>query len=68
MAPETEPRAEISASARRFLSLFAQDDIAGVACCYTEDAQMLPANMPDPWAHVQYESAEGRQPVLKRHG
>lgn len=37
--------AEISAAQRRFLHLFAKNDVAGIAGCYTEDAQMLPANM-----------------------
>jgi ketosteroid isomerase-like protein len=36
---------EIAAAQRRFLRLFALNDIAGVAACYTEDAQMLVANM-----------------------
>jgi len=38
-------RTEISETGRRFLRLFAQNDAAGIAACYTEDAQMLPANM-----------------------
>lgn len=37
--------AEIAAAQRRFLRLFAMNDIAGIAACYTEDAQMLVANM-----------------------
>lgn len=36
---------EIAAATRRFLQLFASNDIAGIAACYTEDAQMLVANM-----------------------
>jgi ketosteroid isomerase-like protein len=40
-----DPAAEIGAAARRFLRLFALNDVDGIAACYTEDAQMLPANM-----------------------
>ena len=36
---------EISSAQQRFLDLFAQNDLAGMAACYTENAQMLPANM-----------------------
>ena len=36
---------EIAAAQRRFLRLFAMNDITGIAACYTEDAQMLAANM-----------------------
>ena len=36
---------EIAAATRRFLALFAANDIAGFAACYTEDAQTMPANM-----------------------
>jgi ketosteroid isomerase-like protein len=35
----------IAAVKQRFLQLFAVNDLAGIARCYTEDAQMLPANM-----------------------
>ena len=45
MSPKTDPTAEISDAGQRFLQLFAQNDIAGIAACYTEDAQMLVANM-----------------------
>jgi len=45
MIPHADPRAEISETARRFLRSFAQHDIAAIAACYTEDAQMLPAHM-----------------------
>ena len=45
MIPSADPRSEISEAARRFLRSFAQHDIAAIAACYTEDAQMLPANM-----------------------
>ena len=37
--------AEIAAVSSRFLKLFAANDVAGIAECYTEDAQMMPANM-----------------------
>ena len=37
--------AEIAAAQRRFLRLFAMNDIAGIGACYTEDARMLVANM-----------------------
>jgi len=36
---------EISAVQRRFLHLFAMNDTAGISGCYTQDAQMLVANM-----------------------
>lgn len=39
------PTIEISAVQQRFLRLFAVNDFAGIAACYTEDAQMLVANM-----------------------
>lgn len=38
-------RSEIAFAQRRFLSLFAKSDFAGIAGCYTEDAQMLASNM-----------------------
>lgn len=40
-----EPAAEIAAAQRKFLRLFAANDIAGIAACYSERAQMLAANM-----------------------
>jgi len=36
---------EIHAAQERFLRFFAVSDVAGLAACYTEDAQMLVANM-----------------------
>src|SRR5712691_5034731 len=45
MNSKSDPAAEISAVQRRFLHLFAMNDLAGIAACYTEDAQMLVANM-----------------------
>ena len=41
----SEAAQEIAAATRRFLALFAANDVAGLAACYTEDAQMMPANM-----------------------
>jgi ketosteroid isomerase-like protein len=40
-----QPAAEIAALQQRFLQLFARNDVAGLAACYTEDAHMLVANM-----------------------
>ncbi len=37
--------AAISAAQRQFLRLFAMNNVAGIGACYTEDAQMLVANM-----------------------
>jgi ketosteroid isomerase-like protein len=45
MTSKSDPTIEISAAQRRFLHLFAMNDPAGIAACYTEDAQMLVANM-----------------------
>ena len=36
---------EITAANRRFMDAFRQDDFAGVAACYTEDAQLLIPHM-----------------------
>jgi ketosteroid isomerase-like protein len=36
---------KILATQQRFLEFFARGDFAGIASCYTEDAQMLVANM-----------------------
>jgi ketosteroid isomerase-like protein len=40
-----DDRARILEAQQRFLQLFARGDFAGIASCYTEDAQMLPASM-----------------------
>ncbi len=40
-----DPTADISVATRRFLQRFAANDLTSVAACYTEDAQMLVANM-----------------------
>lgn len=40
-----QSRSEISFAQRRFVNLFAKNDFAGIGRCYTEDAQMLVANM-----------------------
>ena len=45
MSDTGNPAAEIAAVQQRFLQLFAQNDVARLAGCYTEDAQMLVANM-----------------------
>jgi ketosteroid isomerase-like protein len=45
MSHSDNPASDIAAVKRRFLQLFAANDLAGIARCYTEDAQMLPANM-----------------------
>ena len=39
------PAADIAAVQQRFLQFFANKDLAGLAGCYTEDAQMMVANM-----------------------
>ena len=45
MNDRRDPAWDIAAVQRRFLHLFATNDLAGIAACYTEDAQMLVANM-----------------------
>ena len=45
MSDTGNPAADIAAVQKRFLQFFAQNDFAGLAACYTEDAQMLVANM-----------------------
>ena len=45
MSATGNPAADIAAVQQRFLQFFAANDLAGLASCYTEDAQMLPANM-----------------------
>lgn len=45
MNSKSDPTTEISVAQRRFLHLFAMNNIAGIAACYTQDAQMLVANM-----------------------
>src|SRR3954464_1682006 len=45
MPNDAEASARIAAAGRRFLSLFALDDAAKIAACYTEDAQILTAGM-----------------------
>ncbi len=39
-----EARAGIEATNAQFMEAFSQGDAAGVAACYTEDAQLLPPN------------------------
>lgn len=45
MQSTRNPAEEIAAAQQRFLRFFASNDLAGLASCYTEDAQMLVANM-----------------------
>jgi len=45
MSATGNPAADIAAVTKRFLQFFANRDFAGLASCYTEDAQMLVANM-----------------------
>jgi ketosteroid isomerase-like protein len=40
-----DPGAQIFDAGRRFLQLFALNEVAKLAACYTEDAQMFAANM-----------------------
>lgn len=47
-------RSGIAFAQRRFLNLFAKNDFAGIAGCYTVDAQMLASNM---------EAIEGRDAI-----
>jgi ketosteroid isomerase-like protein len=41
----SEAKEGIARAQQRFLDMFAMNDVAGIGACYTEDAQMLPANM-----------------------
>ena len=45
MSSNNDPTADICAVQQRFLRLFALNDLGGLGDCYTEDAQMLVANM-----------------------
>ena len=45
MSATGNPAVDIAAVQQRFLQFFAANDLAGLASCYTEDAQMLVANM-----------------------
>jgi len=45
MSSNNDPTADICAVQQRFLRLFALNDLGGLGDCYTEDAQMLAANM-----------------------
>jgi len=44
MSATGNPAADIAAVTKRFLQFFANRDFAGLASCYTEDAQMLVAS------------------------
>ncbi|MFB3132449.1 MAG: nuclear transport factor 2 family protein, partial [Rhodothermales bacterium] len=39
-----EARAGIETTNAQFMEAFSQSDVAGVAACYTEDAQLMPPN------------------------
>lgn len=45
MSSDSDPTSDIVAVQQRFLRLFAANDLTGIGDCYTEDAQMLAANM-----------------------
>ena len=45
MPNDAEVNARIAAAGRRFVSLFALNDAAKIAACYTDDAEILSANM-----------------------
>lgn len=45
MTQARDPFSQIRAVHQRFLDVFAANDFVGIAGCYTEDAQMLAANM-----------------------
>lgn len=45
MSATGNPAADIATVQQRFLQFFAHNDLAGLASCYTDDAQMLVANM-----------------------
>jgi ketosteroid isomerase-like protein len=45
MSDTGNPAADIAAVTQRFLQFFASKDFTGLASCYTEDAQMMVANM-----------------------
>ena len=45
MLTDADASARIAEAGQRFLRLFALDDPPGIAACYTEDAQILAANM-----------------------
>lgn len=56
-APMTDPAARIADAGRRFLSVFALDDARSIAACYTEDAQILAANLSPIRGRAAIESA-----------
>ena len=45
MATDADASARIAQAGQRFLELFARSDPAGIAACYTEDAQIMTAGM-----------------------
>jgi ketosteroid isomerase-like protein len=56
MIETLNPSQSIAAASRRFQQLFAANDIAGIAACYTHDAQMLVASMQPIRGRAQIES------------
>lgn len=58
------PAAEIAAVQQRFLQFFAKNDVANIAACYAEDAQMLVANMDA----VRGQTLEFKTQELEVHG
>jgi ketosteroid isomerase-like protein len=53
---EPDASARIAQAGQRFLQRFAGGDPAGIAACYTEDAQILAANMSPVRGRVAIES------------
>ena len=53
--PDAES-ARIAAAGRRFLSLFALNDAASIAACYTDDAEILAANVSSVRGRTEIES------------
>jgi len=54
--PDNHETTRIAAAARRFVSLFALSDAAKIASCYTDDAEILSANMSPVRGRAQIES------------
>jgi len=54
--PDDPETTRIAAAGRRFVSLFALSDAAKLASCYTDDAEILSANMSPVRGRAQIES------------
>jgi len=54
--PDNPETTRIAAAGRRFVSLFALSDAAKIASCYTDDAEILSANMSPVRGRAQIES------------